>query len=750
MTLPIRAFMMIRSGPDDWFVSVCRDFEAVLEAWTARADPLQTAVLHIGFGRPSSAAFEAVAQEHPSRLLVTGSTKFGLPDGYEASADPIGFVENLPIHMGTRGWGYVVEEEDLRKVIKHHAPILHIEASGWVANFLALHPDFADPLEQANIFDENSYIEAERALPWEPRYRAGLFRFHSLIGMQDNDPTAIARAAPPWLEGRLVETMNLSVRVANVLSVHKVKKVADLQWFKLESMLSLVNFGRKSAGDLRDSLMSALNEGPDNISSRIEQAGHESLRVKLHKTLATLNAREGDILRRRMGLGRPQETLQAISDDYDISRERIRQIESKVVTRLIKEAHWDDLLTEKLGALLVGREFPLPVLGIEAVDNWFSGVSDWPEALHYILENFCANTISIVNIEGIEYFGFLDQAEWEVALAEANRLLSNGADEKWMEDHCKAVVTPLIKEGAQEFRGLLWEKATNLCHFAENDLGQRALVAYGRGADQVVEAVLSDSDCPLHYSEIAERASERLGRPVDLRRAQNSAAVVGILFARGTYGLAKHVALSPDDADLIREEAESIILAGPPGRQWHAAEIVADLLDRDTPIGNLDKYTLDFLLRKSGVLQRLGRMTWVEAHPDAETSVDRINILQTVVSLIKEAGRPLSTSEIRHRLVALRGMNEVFQFVAGDPLIRLGTAVWGLNDRDIPIKRCDQPGLIEDLVMTLQNRGSGIHISEVEDATLQAWPSLTAQMIFSLANLDARMRCKRRCETRPR
>ena len=70
-----------------------------------------------------------------------------------------------------------------------------------------------------------------------------------------------------------------------------------------------------------------------------------------------------------------------------------------------------------------------------------------------------------------------------------------------------------------------------------------------------------------------------------------------------------------------------------------------------------------------------------EAHSEEATSADRINIHQAIISLVDEAGRPLSTSEIRHRLIALRGVNEGFRIAAVDPLIRLGTAEWGLNDR---------------------------------------------------------------------
>ena len=738
MTRPIRAFMMIRGGPDDWTVSVCRDLEAVLEAWTGRPHRAQTGVLHIGFDRPPSTVFEAVAQAHPGRLLVTASAKFGLPVDYEASVNPIDYIESLPIHLGTRGWGYEVDKAEIRPS-RFQTLDANRDPSDWVASFVDLRPDLANALSQAGIFDDRSYLEAEGGLPWELRYRTGIFRFRAIIGEEDHDPCAIARASPPWVEERSVEKLGFSVRVANVFATQGVKTVSDIQRFDLSELQAVRNFGRKSANDLRASLMRALEDGPFNVHGKMEKAGAESLRAELRWTLAMLGERERGILTGRMGLGRPPETLQAIADDYDITRERIRQIESKIVKRLAREAYWD-LLTEKLDALLRGREFPLPLLGVEAVDKWFAGVAEWPDAVRYILTNFCEDRIGIIQIDGVDYFGFLQQTEWETALSEARPILSYGAGEKWTEEHSRAVIGPLIKEDAREFRGLFYEKAAEHCHFAEDDKGHRVLVAYGRGAEQVVEAVLSDTERPLHYTEIAKRASVRQGQPIDVRRAHNAAATVGILLAPGTYGLERHINCSTGNSNLIREEAESVVLHGPKGRQWHSAEIFLALLERDIPDVPLDKYRLDFLMRGSKALQCLGRMTWVEARQGVAPASDRIDIRQAIISVVQEAGRPLKTDEIHQRLVALRGVNETFQIGAVDPLIRLDTGLWGLNDRDLPIKRDDQATLIEDLVTTLHRKAKGIHISEIVALTPQSCPGLTAKMIFSLASLDGRFR----------
>lgn len=734
MTRPIRAFLMLRTA-DDWAVSVCRDLEAVVEAWAARQDAATAGVLHIGFDRPPSAAFEEVVRSHPGRLLVTAAAKFGLPAELVASDFPVGFVGTLPVHLALRGWGYVLEDDPAWHVAEAAPRSVLGDRSGWVAAFVAARPDLAEDFDRALITDEHSYAEREDLLGWDARYRAGQFRFRSLMDGADDDPCAIARAAPPWLTERSFSTFTLPVRASNVLINKNVETVAELGAVGIADVLRWQNFGRKSARDIASALLSALEEGPFSAEAQIARAGAESLRLELQRTLAGLDERERDILSRRMGLGRSAETLQTIAEDYGVTRERIRQIEAKVVKRTIKEAYWDDLLTGKLEALLSGREYPLPLLGIEAVDPWFDGIAQHPEAIRYILANFCGGHIGIVQIDSVDYFGFLQQSEWDAALHEARRVLDFSAGKQWTEHHCKALLAPLIKEASTEFRGLLWEKATTLCHFSEGGQGERILLSYGRGAEQLVEAILAEAGRPLHYSEIVTIAHQQ-GRTLDPRRAHNAAAAVGILVGRGTYGLEQHFRLTTDQTNLVIDEAESIVLAGPAGRQWHASELYSALVERDVVPEGLDKYVLDFLLRRSSVLRRLGRMAWVQSNV---TVSDRLEVREAVIDLLEQAGRPLTTTELRQRLIARRGVNATFQVQPADPLVRVGTGVWGLNDRDLPLKRANQAEFNEKLVHRLAADGHGLHVSELGDLIRNEANGLTPAMAFSIAALDTRM-----------
>lgn len=746
MSLPIRAFLMVRSGPSDWAVEVCRDLDAVMAAWLRRADTSAPAVLHIGFDRPHSAAFEEIASAYPGRMLLTASAKYGVPNQFDASESPVGQVGHLPIYLALRGWGYVETDSAKLEPTKVQLQVDSQAWSDWLIGFTHARPEFLEDLATAQVVSEASYLLNEAALPWEVRYRSGLFRYGHLIGGEDDDPCAIVRAAPPWLRSRKLEEIDLTVRLQNVFNRAQFTIVGDIGQVTLSDLFKMSNFGRKSVRDLKKVLLDAMEQGPRSGADVVlpGSSGDQSaqalptLLAELHRTLALCEPRERDILVRRMGLGCRAETLQGVADDYSITRERIRQIEAKATKRIIRQENWDDVLATKMERLLANRDYPLPVLGLEAVDVWFSGVSEESDAFCYLLENFCGNRVSIVEIAGVQYIGFLTQDEWQEALSQGTRILKYAGDKNWSDEHVQSLLHPALPERAREFRSLMWAELSKQCHFSVGENGKRVLASFGRGVEPAVEAVLADADTPLHYSEIAERLAKRLSKAIDIRRAHSAAANVGILLGRGVFGAEKHLNASPRELQRIADEASGIILNGPDGKQWHSAEILAGLIEGGFAGEHLNKYVVDYALRKASGLTRLGRMAWTAS--DDIAASDRIDIREAVQSLVFDAGRPLTTAEIRQRLVALRGVNDTFQFSFSDPLIRVGPGLWGLNDRDVPVARSDQHALIDHLVATLKSKGQGMHISEVPSDLDRPWSEITPQIVFSLGILDQRLR----------
>lgn len=738
---PLRAFLMMKSSDGTWTVTVCRDLGAIRRKWKTRREPdSEVAVLHIGFDRPPSRLFDEIALKHPGSMLLTAAAKYALPDSFVASVSPIGVAGSIEVFIGLQGWGYTLD--DPTAGTEHSDTVRSStetqEPEGWVSRFLNEHPSDAEQLSEKGVFDESSYIGGEAELERSVRHRAGLFRTHYMVGANCEDPCEYARAAPPWLAEQKLTSLRLSVRADNVFRVNDIETVRDLADWTAEALLEKQNFGRKSLSDVLQAITAALNSGPLSAVAAEAISESDGLLIEVRRFLMSLSSRERDVFVRRMGFETSPETLQEIADDYDITRERVRQIEARTIEKCIRESTWDDVLEQKISRLLIGRRFPLPVSGVEAIDGWFNGISSHQLFIKNLVQAVGKDCTHVVYIEDLYYFGRISQEVWERTLSEALTLLASGAGHGWDEVYAQSLIQGLLPETAKEYGALLWDEASRLCHFSATVDGKRTLVSYGRGAEQVVEAILSESDKPLHYTEIAKRAEFREGKRMDEKRAHSAAAKVGFLFSRGTYGLIRHLPLSDGQVSDICSEAEDVIYSESNGRQWHTTEILSEILERmDGILVSLDKYVLDIVLRKSRVLKPLGRMTWIGTKWDVDDQ-SRIDVHQAVLAIVQKAGRPLTTGEIRERLTAVRGVNDFFQIHPIDPLVRLQPGLWGINDRDIPFSRKEQGALLQKLLNLLTDKQSGIHSSELSNVLpLEGW---TVDAFLSIASQDDRLK----------
>lgn len=731
---PLRAFLMMRSS-DGWTVTVCRDLGAVMRAWEMRKEPdRDVGVLHVGFDRPPSHNFDEIAEAHPGRMLLTAAAKHALPNSFVASVASAGAAESVEVFIGLQGWGYMLEDPtvEIEHVEPPHSDSIANEPKGWVSSFLNEYPSDAETLLTQGIFDEASYLDREVGLERNVRHRVGVFRTHHVVDANCDDPCTLARAAPPWLAERELIFLELPVRVDHVFRSSGIKTVRDLADWSPVALLKQEHFGQKSLSDTLQALKTALIDGPHRVAAATEAILEPgSLLTEVRRSLLSFSDRERDVLIRRLGFETAPETLQEIADTHDVTRERIRQIETRTIRKWKSELFWDDILERKISGLLMGQNFPLPVAGVEAIDAWFEGMSSHLDFFRNLVQAVCGDRIHIIHIDGLYYFSLMTQEVWESTVSEASALLSSAVGQEWSENYARSLVHGLLPDTAKEFGTLLWDASSRLCHFSDAPDGSRILTSYGRGAEQLVEAILTESETPLHYTEIAERARIRAGRNMDVRRAHSAAANVSYLFAPGTYGLLHHVPLSDEQILQIRTEAEDIVCSEASGRQWHTSEILSEISERmNGGFDGLDKYVLNIALAGSSMLRPLRRMMWIAP---ATNDPSRIDVHQAVVTIVQAAGGPLSTSEIKERLTAVRGVSEFFQVFPIDPLIRVQPGLWGINDRDVSVPREEQQQLVEQLVQILNKRQSGIHMSELsgilplQDCSPDAFLSIASQ-----------------------
>ena len=143
----------------------------------------------------------------------------------------------------------------------------------------------------------------------------------------------------------MVETINRVLRTSHSM-VQKLgrepttKEIADelhIEESKVEEVLKIAQEPvslETPIGEEEDSHLGDFIQD-DEASQPSEEASYTLLREQLEEVLSTLTPREEQVLRMRFGLtdGKPQ-TLEEVGKEFDVTRERIRQIESKALRKL--------------------------------------------------------------------------------------------------------------------------------------------------------------------------------------------------------------------------------------------------------------------------------------------------------------------------------------------------------------------------------------------------------------------------------
>src|SRR5271157_1276974 len=104
---PLRAYLLVRRGPEEWSVTTHRDLEGLRAEWAAQpTDSARTAVVHVGFDRPDTIEFEEVASRFSGRVLLTAAARYAFPSPEPVAPVPAGTARFLPLYVSLSGWGY--------------------------------------------------------------------------------------------------------------------------------------------------------------------------------------------------------------------------------------------------------------------------------------------------------------------------------------------------------------------------------------------------------------------------------------------------------------------------------------------------------------------------------------------------------------------------------------------------------------------------------------------------------------------
>jgi RNA polymerase primary sigma factor len=119
-----------------------------------------------------------------------------------------------------------------------------------------------------------------------------------------------------------------------------IEEIAEQMGMSLDKAQKILKITKKPIsletpiGEEEDSRLENFIEDKEAISPQ-EAAISSNITKQIQRVLSTLNEREERILRMRFGIGEKQDhTLEEVGQDFDLSRERIRQIEEKALRKL--------------------------------------------------------------------------------------------------------------------------------------------------------------------------------------------------------------------------------------------------------------------------------------------------------------------------------------------------------------------------------------------------------------------------------
>lgn len=458
-----------------------------------------------------------------------------------------------------------------------------------------------------------------------------------------------------------LEELELPARMRTFAAEQGLTTVGQLLAFGYEDLRARPNLGRKSLSDTLDAIQ-------DYLSQREAPAQYATFLDSWRAQLTNLKPVHRLVVSRRAGAHGPRETLEEIAGMLGLTRERVRQIEGRVVERLQQKARWRSALLRRLGAAFGGaRALPLTLL---AEEPWWQGIDQQVALLGYVLRHVLRGDYQLFEApSGATYVALFSRDAFDAALASAKTRIEHlefpvayDAVLDILRDECDALDPSLL----DEMEGALQE----LLLLDERDPTQ--VNGFGRYRDAAVIAFLNAQDEPVPVSLLEEKVG-RGGLPDEV-----------LYFKRGVVGLKKHFPDFDDWAERLVPAVVDVMNQLPAGRQWLVPELHEELRARELLPDWMGHWHLASLLRSSGRVEYLGRLR--VALRGGGQQQERLRFEDLFLELLEDAGSPLPFDELLRQARTRSDVREETAKILLNqaPFVRLDEARIGLVERDIP------------------------------------------------------------------
>ncbi|MXX98666.1 MAG: hypothetical protein F4Y58_01990, partial [Gammaproteobacteria bacterium] len=253
----LRMFLMIRNRAGEWQSSVCGSPNDAVRIWKAKKQcEGSMGILHIAYDLPPYQDLDSIADQYSGRILITAPAKYTLPTSFTVSRKPVAFSGDFAVYLALHGWGYSLKDP------AEEADDTERKPQNWLVSYIKENPRIIGILAAHKIYNDASYLNAERRLDPITRQRLGMFRAYHLVGANCKDPCKMANAVPPWLAKRKLTSLNITTTAFSTFKRNNLETVADLASWTPERLLKEPYFGYKSLYSILICLEAALNDIP--------------------------------------------------------------------------------------------------------------------------------------------------------------------------------------------------------------------------------------------------------------------------------------------------------------------------------------------------------------------------------------------------------------------------------------------------------------------------------------------------------
>lgn len=634
-------------------------------------------------------------------------------------------LEDLDLPTRAANWAYRKEIDTVRELVGWHPDVFENERN----------------VGRRTVRETRELIETLLGCSWEEAHAA----------VRGNSPTSLAGAKPAdaeeidsttealtaggasgWssLGASLTEEQRaialvdvpLPTRMKNFVRGERVELLGDLFRHSYASLANRDNIGRKSLNDTLDAVR-------DCLSERASPPAYATFLQAWQAQLSALEAIPRMIVTRRAGMHGARETLEELGVMLGVTRERVRQVEARVIERLRERSRWRRSVEEQVAAAFgAGRAVPL---GLLAQEPWWSGIDQHELLLDYVTRRIFEDELFMLEApSGKRYLTKFQPGEFAERLQSAKNRV-----EKLEYPVELSAIDQILRSEAEALDPVLFSEFELAVHelLHLDEARPNLATGYGRYRDAEVIAFLSGQLEPVPVGLVEERCGRgRLPEEV-------------LYFKRGIVGLKRHFPDFEGWMERLVPAALEVMKERPAGRQWLVPEIHDVLRERGLVPDWLGHWHLASVLRLSGRVEYLGRLRVASKDSGHD---ERLHYEELFEQILEDAGGPLDFKELlaraRHQTDMADGT--AIQMVREAPFVRLDERRVGLVERDIPGGPHAVAAAIEAVIQTLNETQNGLtphQATVLVNAISAVHASWTRQLVTSVLRNEPTVRIDR-------